>query len=133
MYMKIDSHKASIKESMEELQSAVNRGVEDRQKTIGFHCSSASVNILEIYLHTKNLVDPGFQLKHNDFGSEKMGYDKLHFDFESKDEIVKIMVDIERKRNVLCYGKQQDKEIIEKYMETFNKLKNLVESMGVKY
>ena len=131
--MRVESHKNSIRESLEELVSAVNRGIENRQKTIGFHCSSAAVNMLEIYLHDKNLVDPGFQLKHNDFGSEKMALDKLPFDFESKDEIVKIMVDIERKRNVLCYGKQQDKEIIEKYMETFNKLKNLVESMGVKY
>jgi len=131
--MKIDSHKASIKESMEELQSAVNRGVEDRQKTIGFHCSSASVNILEIYLHTKNLVDPGFQLKHNDFGSEKMGYDKLPFDFENKETIINLLVKIERKRNTLCYGKQQPKPEIEKFMETFNKLRDLLNNMGAEY
>lgn len=131
--MKLDSHKASIKESMEELASAVNRGVESRQKTIGFHCSSAAVNMLEIYLHSKNLVDPGFQLKHNDFGSEKMACNKLPFAFENKENIVKLIVDIEKKRNTLCYGSKQPKADIEKFMETFNKLKDLFTDMGVEY
>ena len=131
--MKLDSHKASIKESMEELAAAVNRGVESRQKTIGFHCSSVAVNMLEIYLHSKNLIDPGFQLKHNDFGSEKMAYDKLPFAFENRENIVKLSVEIEKKRNTLCYGKQQPKVNIEKFMEAFSELKDLLSDMGVEY
>ncbi len=131
--MKIESHIRSIKESLEEIESAVNIGLEQRQKTIGFHCSSASVDLLEIYLHNKNLIDPGFQIKHNDFGSEKMATNKLPFDFENKEGIIDAMVGIEKKRNILCYGKQQNTKAIEDYIEMFNKIKNLLVEMGVRY
>ena len=131
--MKIESHKKSIKESLEEIESCINIGLEQRQKTIGFHCSSSSVEMLEIYLHSKNLIDPGFQLKHNDFGSEKMALNKLPFEFENKKEIIKTLVDIEKKRNTLCYGKEQPRKIIEEYIQTSNQVKELLVKMGVQY
>ena len=89
--------------------------------------------MLEIYLHSKNLIDPGFQLKHNDFGSEKMASNKLLFEFENKEEIIKTLVDIEKKRNILCYGKQQPTKIIEEYIQIFNQIKDLLVNMGVQY
>lgn len=131
--MKIESHKKSIKESFEEIEAGINIGLEQRQKTIGFHCSSASVEMLEIYLHSKNLIDPGFQLKHNDFGSEKMASNKLSFGFENREEIIKMLVDIEKKRNVLCYGKQQPSKAIEEYIQIFNQIKDLLVKMGAQY
>ncbi len=131
--MRIESHKKSIAESLDELAQAINIGLEKRQKTIGFHCSSAAVELLEIYLHTKNLIDPGFQLKHNDFVSERIALEKLPFDFENKEIIIKVMVDIEKKRNTLCYGKQQPAKSIEEYIEKFNQMKNIMIEMGVEY
>ncbi len=130
--MRIESHLKGLKESIEEIRSAIARGIENKQKTIGFHCSSASVDMVEIYLHSKNLVSPGFQLKHNDFGSESMASEKLNFEFRNKAEVTKLMVEIEKKRNILCYGRQQAREILEEYLEIFNRLKDKMEKMGVK-
>ncbi len=87
--------------------------------------------MLEMYLHLKNLVSPGFQLKHNDFGSENMASEKLDFEFENKAEITGLMVELEKKRNTLCYGKQQPKKVLEEYLEVFNKLKDIMKKMEV--
>lgn len=130
--MNIESHKRALKESLEEIRDSIRRGMTERQRTIGFHCSVAVADMLEMLLHKKGLIDPGTSIKHDFFASQRKANEKLP-DFENKNKLVKLIVSLERKRNQLCYGKPQTEEVMEDYMETFNKIKDLLEGMGVSY
>ena len=54
-------------------------------------------------------------------------------DFENKKKIIDILVQIEKKRNVLCYGKGQEKAYVEEYIELFNRARRIFDSMGIDY
>jgi len=47
----IDEHKRKIKEHLEEIDEAIDKGIENKPITLGFHCSACSLEYLEIYLH----------------------------------------------------------------------------------
>ena len=131
--MKIDAHKRAIQESLEVIFESVNKGLSERQRTIGFHCSVVLVDILELYLHSKNLIDPGASIKHDFFTSERKAEERLPQSFEHRTQIIKLLVEVEKRRNLLCYGKGQDEKFLEEYLELFNKVKKIFDSMGVKY
>ena len=131
--MKIEAHKKLIKESLEVIREAINNGYADRQRTLGFHCSAVLMDMLEIYLHSKNLIDPGASIKHDLFGSEKKADERLPHSFDHRTQIIKILIEIEKRRNLLCYGKGHDERFIEEYLELFNKAKRIFDSMGVEY
>lgn len=131
--MKIEDHKKTIKESLEVIKESINKGLIERQRTIGFHCSTALANMLEIYLHTKNLIDPGSTIKHDFFSSERKALEKLSQQFENKEQILKLLAEIEKKRNIICYGKNQSAEYIEEYLKLFNRARGIFDSMGVAY
>lgn len=123
------AHIRNIKESIEELEEAVHKGVEKRQRTIGFHCSAAAVDLLELYLHKKGLVPIAHILKHDWFASPNKLNEKLPFDFEKKLEIFELVVGIEKRRNVLCYGTQQPESSIEQTLLKFNALRTLFKEL----
>ncbi len=131
--MNIEAHKKAIEESLNAIKTAVSGGVENWQRTIGFHCSVAAADMLEIYLHEQHLIDPGATIKHDLFSSRKNAEEKLDFDFPNKEKIIDIMAEIESKRNLLCYGKPKPREEIEKYIMLFNSLRNIFDKMGVAY
>lgn len=131
--MNIESHKKAVGESLEVIKESINKGTMKRQRTIGFHCSASIVDILEIYLHSKNLIGPGTKIKHDFFSSERKALEKLPGDFENKKKIIGLLVEIEKMRNVLCYGKEQNKKYVEQYIEMFNNARQLFDSMGVDY
>lgn len=131
--MNINAHKKAIKESLELINDSIQAGVERRQRTIGFHCSAAAVDILETFLHEKNLIDPGTTIKHDFFASLRKANEKIEIDFPNKDSIMEALVEIEAKRNLLCYGKPQSREAIEEYLLLFNKLRKIFDEMGVEY
>lgn len=131
--MNIEAHKRAVKESLDVLEKAIERGLKERQRTIGFHCSVASVDILEIYLHENDLINPGTILKHNFFSSKKKVKERLDFDFEKREKIIEMMVKIEKKRNLLCYGKPRPEKEIENYILVFNKLRKIFDDLGVDY
>ena len=131
--MKIESHKMAIKESIETIRESIQKGLQNRQRTIGFHCSAASADLLEAYLHQKNLIDPGANIKHDWFSSLEKARRNIKFDFENKEEILKLITKIEEKRNLLCYGKPQPEELISETIEIFNKLRKEFEKLGVNY
>ncbi|MBI2173057.1 MAG: hypothetical protein HYT73_02475 [Candidatus Aenigmarchaeota archaeon] len=118
--MNIESHKRNLKESLESLKECVERGIEDRQRSIGFHTSAAMCDMLEMLLHKKSLIDPGASIKHDWFSSTRTTQEKLNFDFPNKKEILEIMVRIENKRNILCYGKRQSEKVIRSVIDDFN-------------
>ena len=69
--MKIESHLENLKESFREIEIAIKEGLEKKQRTIGFHTSSAAIDMLEIILHKNKLIDPGFVIKHEWLNSKK--------------------------------------------------------------
>ena len=62
--MKIEHHLENLKESVKEIEDAVQEGIVNKQRTLGFHTSSAAIDMLEIIFHKFNLIDPGFVIKH---------------------------------------------------------------------
>jgi hypothetical protein len=87
--------------------------------------------MLEILLHKKSLIDPGFVVKHDWFDSKKKIEEKFPFDFPNKKEIFELMFRIESKRNLLCYGKPQKEEVILELLQEFNKLKEKFKEAGL--
>ena len=131
--MNIESHKRTVRESLDVIKESMDKGVVRRQRTIGFHCSAAIMDMLEIYLHSRNLIGPGTKIQHDFFSSERKAFERLPKDFENKKKIISLFVQIEKSRNTLCYGKEQDKGYIEAYMELFSKARQIFDSMGVEY
>lgn len=129
--MKIEDHWKNLKESLEVLGDSIEKGLIERQRTIGFNASAAATDMLEILLHQKSLIDPGFVVKHDWFNSRRKLEEKFHFDFPSKKEILELMFKIEEKRNILCYGKPQKVELIEKTILDFNQLKDKFKEAGL--
>ncbi len=123
--MKIESHLENLRESIEEIEAAVTKGIEKRQRTLGFHTSAAAIDMLEILLHEKNLIDPGFIIKHEWFNSKRKIDEKFPFDFPEKKSILALIMNIENVRNKLCYGRRQDEFILEKLLRDFNSLKKI--------
>ncbi len=129
--MKIETHLEQLKESLEMIDESIKKGIEKRQRTIGFHTSAAASDLLEIYLHKKNLIDPGFNIKHEWLKADNKVKDKFSFEFERKSEILALMKKIEEKRNTLCYGKLQEKKIIQETLNDFNNLKTIFKELGI--
>lgn len=75
--MKDIEHRKAIKESLEVINESVQVGVECRQRTIGFHCSASAADLLELYLHHLNAINPGKVLKHDFFTSEKKSAEEV--------------------------------------------------------
>ena len=120
--MLIESHLEVLRESTRKIQEAVQQGLTLNQRTLGFHSSAAAIDMLEIIFHQKNLIDPGFVIKHEWFNSPKRIKEKFPFDFPQKEEILSLMCDIETARNKLCYGKKQTEEMLEEVVNLFNQL-----------
>jgi hypothetical protein len=131
--MKIEDHLRNIRESEEVIKESIQRGLQERQRNIGFNSSVAAVEMLEIYLHKNNLINPGFILKHEIFSSINKANKILNFNFENKEKIIFLLHNIESMRNILCYGKPRPIETIRKIIDDYNELKILFEKMGVKW
>ncbi len=129
--MKIEDHMRNIEESLEEIEEAVEKGLTKRQRSLAFHVSVAATEMLEVYLHKLKLLDESKILKHNMFSSKRRALEELPFDFPHKKEIIELLVEIEKRRNVLTYGKIRNKKELEEYLNLFLKLKKIFEEEGV--
>ena len=123
--MKIESHLENLKESINEIEESISKGLISKQRTLGFHASAGAADIIEILLHKNNLIDSGFMVKHEWFNSKRKIEEKLNFEFPKKKEILDLTVKIESVRNSLCYGKRQEEEKLEELVSNFNKLKEI--------
>ena len=131
--MRSDEHIASVRESLQVIKEAIQIGIGQRQRTIGFHCSAAAVDILELYLHERDAISPGKVIKHDFFTSERKAKSKLPEQFDEKEQIIALLVRLEEKRNSLCYGKLKPKEDVENYLTLFRKIREFFDQRGVTY
>ena len=129
--MKIDDHLKNLKESLEVIEESIEKGLVKRQRNIGFNASAASVDMLEIFLHKKGVIDPGFIVKHEWFNSGKAMKDKFPFEFQNKEGVFSLISSIEEKRTSLCYGKPQKIEAIRGVINDLNRLKDSFREAGL--
>lgn len=131
--MKTEEHLRAVKESMEVIKEAVQVGLELRQLTIGFHCSAAAVHMLELFLHQHQAIDLGKVIKHDIFASREKVERLLPEDFPDKASIIPLLVQLETKRNLLCYGKVRPKEEVEEYLRVFHSVRSFFDARKVNY
>lgn len=131
--MKAEDHLRNIRESLEVIKESIQKGIQERQRTIGFNVSVASVEMLEVFLHKEGIINPGTLIKHNWFSSLRKVNEKLNFDFPDKSQIINLLCKIENKRNLLCYGKPQPLILIESALHDFYALKKIFEAKGLKW
>ena len=127
----IEEHKKKIKEHLEEIEDAINQGMEKKPVTIGFNCSACALQFLELYLHLINKIPIGKIIKHDWFKKptpeqkkEPLIERKLSVVFEKKQEIYSLIYKIEEERASLMYGKPK-KEQIKNILDNFMKLKSI--------
>lgn len=131
----IEEHRKKIAEHLEEINNAIEGGIEKKPVTIGFNCSACALQFLELYLHVTNKIPIGKIIKHDWFKrpypqqkKEPLIERKMPVIFLKKDEIYSLIYDLEEERNSLVYGKpaeNQIKNVLEKFLkikETFSEL-----------
>lgn len=131
--MNVEDHLRNINESLDVLKESIQKGIEKRQRNIGFNASLCAVEMFEVFLHREGLLHPSSILKHNWFSSIRKANEKINFDFADKSKIINLLCKIEDKRNQLCYGKQKPANEIREILNYFNELKELFESKGIKW
>lgn len=131
----IEEHKKKIKEHFDEIDDAIEEGIEKKPVTIGFHCSACSIQFLELYLHVTNKITTGKVIKHDWFKrpkpeqkKESLIERKLNADFPKKQEIYSLIYELEEERNILVYGKPAEEQI-KRILNTFSKLKEIFKEL----
>jgi len=89
--MKVENHYKRLKENIDVLNKNLKKSFIDRQSTIAFSISAASIHMIEIFFHESNLVDYSFIIKHEWFKSKHKLDEKLRFNFPKKQEILELM------------------------------------------
>lgn len=125
--MKIEEHEKAYAEHLEHIKDAIGEGLEENQRNIGYNVSQGSLELFAIYLHKLRLIQgSGDQFDHRVFKSKNLLAKKLPIDFPSKNEILDLMKSIEGERNALCYGARKLKNRIEKVINDFNELREII-------
>jgi len=89
----IEEHKKIVNECIDDINEKIKAGLlVDRQKIVGFAASEAASNLFAIFLHHKSLVEPGFNVNHRYFSSEKIAKNKFNFEFPEKEEIISLLI-----------------------------------------
>ncbi len=125
--MRIEQHKEAYEEHLKNIFKSIEDGIEENQRNLGFNISQGSVELFAIFLHQLHLIEgSGDQFDHRIFKNKNLIDEKLFFDFPLKEKILGLMREIESERNVLCYGSRKPLKRVEKMVENFNKLKDII-------
>ncbi|MBI5072617.1 hypothetical protein HZA99_02250 [Candidatus Woesearchaeota archaeon] len=128
----VEEHQKNIKQFLDDINEKIRAGLLlDRQKIIAFSASEAAANLLEYYLHKKQLVQAGFRVNHRYFTSERKAESYFSFPFSKKQEIIKLLIKQEEYRDILCYGKEKEIKKVQEAIDNLTKLKQLIiEELG---
>lgn len=125
--MKAEEHEKAYQEHLKNIERAIDEGIEENQRNLGFNISQGAVELFAICLHKLNLIQgSGDQFDHRIFKSQKNLAKKIPPNFPNKEEILELMKKIEEERNALCYGSRKPKARIEKNIENFQNLRKLI-------
>jgi len=137
----IEQHTRKIREHLDEINEALDLGIEKRPITIGLHTSLCSTELLELYLHLENKISIGKQIKHNWFKRPKQDQKKdplpdrkIGAEFPDKERIYSLLYNIEEERDNLVYGrveKEQTKKVLKSFQELKSVLIDRIENKGV--
>ena len=133
---RIERHKKLLQFSLDMLDSTLAKGILSNPRAVAFAASSGSVDLLSILLLKKGKISMGKVVNHQWFKKPMPGQKKVPIyeerigvDFQRKEEIYRLMCDIEEKRNILAYGNPQEDDI-EKVVIQFQKLKKTIEEVA---
>ncbi len=125
--MKIEQHEEAFREHIRNIERAIDEGIEENQRNIGFNVSQGSVELFAIFLHKLHLIEgSGDQFDHRIFKNKNLIERKLPVDFPLKMKILSIMEKIEFERIALCYGSRKPKSRMEKVLKSFNELREII-------
>ncbi|MBI2675803.1 MAG: hypothetical protein HYX24_05060 [Candidatus Aenigmarchaeota archaeon] len=125
-----DEHIKSIKSLFRDVEDKIKAGtLVEMQKLVGFACSEAACDLFALMLHRKNLISPGFNVNHRFFASEKIASEKFSFDFPHKAKLLPLLVNQERFRSILCYGRERERQIVEDCIKAAYKIREIVEEI----
>jgi len=125
--MRVEEHEKAYKEHLQNIERAIEEGLEENQRNLSFNISQGSVELFAIYLHKLNLIQgSGDQFDHRIFKSKNLISKKIPPDFPNKKEILELMKKIETERNVICYGKRKPKDKIVVLIKNFQNLRKII-------
>lgn len=125
--MKKEEHEKTLQEHINNLNKAIDEGIEENQRNIGYNVSQGAIELFAIYMHSLHLVEgSGDQWDHRTFKSKKKIEQKVHSQFLDREKILKLMETIEKGRNVICYGKRKPQSKIQEMIQTFQELRKII-------
>ena len=124
----IEEHRKSIASLLKDMEDKIKTDtIVEMQKLIGFSCSEAACNIFALLLHRKSLITPGFNINHRFFASAKTANQKFNFEFQRKSDLLSLLVKQEDFREILCYGREKERPLIEACIKNVYTIKKIVE------
>lgn len=125
--MKIEQHEQALEEHIRNLNKSIDEGIEENQRNIGYNASQGSIELFAIYLHSLHIIESsGDQWDHRVFKSKSKIEEKVPAEFNGREKVLELMTAIENERNALCYGKRKPKARIEKMINSFQELRELI-------
>lgn len=125
--MRIEEHEKAYEEHKRNIERAIEEGIEENQRNVGYNISQGSVELFAIFLHKSHLIQgSGDQLDHRIFKSERLIKNKIPVGFSLRKRILDLMRKIEEERIALCYGSRKTNERIEKAINAFNELRSII-------
>ena len=124
--MKLEEHIKALDEHERKLKECIEEGLVENQRNIGYNASQASIELFSIYMHRLHLITSGEMFDHRIFKKDSMIDERIPQKFPKRDEILKLMGAIERKRNILCYGKRKPEDEIRYVIRALNRLKEVI-------
>lgn len=125
--MKLEQHEEALREHISSINKAVDEGIVNNQRNLGFNISQGSVELFAIFLHKLHLIEgSGDQFDHRIFKSKDLINKKVPMDFPLKEKILSLMKEIELERIALCYGSRKPKLRIEKNLKNFQELRKII-------
>ena len=128
--MLIENHRIRLRESLRHIAAAIADGPADNQRTIGFHTSAASVDLLNIYLHQTGQLDVSADISHRKLRSQRLLDEAMPYDFPDKALFSTLLIQIENARDGLCYGRLQDAASVEEILKSFGDLRARFRALG---
>ena len=125
--MKIEEHEKVYQEHINNLDRAIEEGIEENQRNIGYNISQGSVELFAIYLHKLRLLqDSGDQFDHRVFKNKALIEKKIPPEFPDRIKVLRLMKDVELERNAICYGTRKPKIRIDRAIMKFQELRKLI-------